>query len=304
MLRWFSGALFTVTLCLAATAGAEERPAMTFIYHRDHEALPPGAPPELRDEYTFQLLHEALERTRDRYGDFVLTPSPAMHEKYRPTTLEHGDEGINISVYPAKSDLGDKIFPVRIPIHRGLIGYRVLTIRAADQPRFDKVRSVADLKAFRFGLIGSWSDVEILQQAGFTVETSSSQNGLYRMLNAKHTDALSNSIPPAMQLLEHYSPTYPAMAIEKKLLLHYPMPFYFWFRNDQEGRLRAERVRAGLESMVRDGTIKALFYKYFGEILKQLDFDHRRIIELPNPTLDGQDPLNDPSLWYRPGETP
>jgi hypothetical protein len=291
--------LFALCFCFPAAA---EKPVMVFVYHKDHEAPPPGAPLEARDLYTQEVLREALERTRGAYGNFELKPSPVMHEKYRPAALEHGDDGINISIFPARAGLGDKIFPVRIPLHRGLIGYRILTIRAADQPRFDLVRSAADLKAFHFGLIGSWSDVEILQQDGLTVETGSSQDGLFRMLDAKRFDALSNSVPAVIRLIEQYGPTYPAMAVEKHLLLHYPIPFYFWFRNTEDGRLKAERVRTGLESMVKDGTLKSLFYKHFSEILKQLDFDHRQVIELPNPTLDGQDPLDSPTLWYRPGE--
>jgi len=302
MLRWFPLMLIALSFCFFAEAGAEERPVMAFVYHSDDGVPSPDQPPSQRDLYTLEVLTQALERTRGTYGDFTLAPSPAMHEKYRPSALEHGDEGINISVFPAKAGLSDKVIPVRIPIHRGLIGYRVLTIRAADQPRFDRVRGAADLKTFRFGLLGPWDDVEILQHDGLRVETGPSQEGLFHMLDARRCDALSNAVPPAARLFDRYSPAYPAMAIEKQLLLHYPMPLYFWFRNSEDGRQRAERVRAGLLSMVRDGTLKALFYRHYGDVLKRLDFEHRRVIELPNPTLDGKDPLDDPALWYRPGE--
>lgn len=303
MSRCFPRALLILVLCFAAPARTAERAVMAFIYHSDHAAPLPGEPESLRNQYTLEVLRQALERTRAAYGDFALTPSPAMHEKYRPTALEHADEGINISAFPAKSGLDGKLIPVRIPIDRGLIGYRVLTIRAADQPRFDQVREAADLKSFRFGLLGSWDDVDILMHDGVAVETGSSQDGLFRMLDAKRFDALANAVPPVTQLFDRYGPVYPAMAIEKGLLLHYPMPVYFWFRNTEDGRLRAERVRSGLESMVKDGTLKTLFHKQFDETLQRLDFGHRRVIDLPDPLLDGQDPLADPALWYKPGES-
>ena len=292
-----------LTFCSAAPAGAAEQAAMIFVYHSDHAAPKTGEPASPRNQYTMNVLREALERTRAAYGDFTLTPSAVMHEKYRPSALEHGDEGINISVFPAKAGLGDRLIPVRVPIDRGLIGYRVLTILAADQPRFDAIQDAEGLKPFHFGLLGSWEDVEILQHDGVPVETSPSQEGLFRMLNAKRLDALNNAVPPVAQLFEQYHPAYPALAIEKGLLLHYPMPVYFWFRNTEDGRLRAERLRIGLESMVKDGALNALFQKYYGKMLKRLDFEHRRIVELPNPLLDGHDPLDDAALWYRPGET-
>lgn len=298
MVRWFPCVLTLLMLGLAIPAHAAEQP-MRLVYHKDESASNPHA----RDQYTLDVLRESLERTRGTFGDFTLAPSLPMHEKYRPTALEHGDAGINISVFPAKAGLDQNLIPVRIPIDRGLVGYRVLTIHAADQPRFDGVQTAEDLKPFHFGLPGSWQDVGILQQNGLTVETSTSQEGLFRMLDTNRLDALTNAVPPVAELFEHYARSYPAVAIEKRLLLHYPMPFYFWFRNTEEGRKQAERVRTGLRSMIEDGTLKILFYKRYGAFLKQLDFAHRRVIELANPLLDGQDPLADSALWYKPGES-
>ncbi len=42
---------------------------------------------------------------------------------------------------------------------------------------------------------------------------------------------------------------FPGLAIERHLVLHYPMPVYFWFPNTPEDRKRAERVREGLRAM-------------------------------------------------------
>ena len=291
--------------CLAGlSVMADTAPAMRFIYHSDHPPPPPGQQPSERNQYTLEVLRTALDRTRDTFGPYELTPSPAMHEKFRPLALEHGDEGINISVFPSKPGYADKLIPVRIPIDRGLMGYRILTIRAADQPRFDAIRSLDDLKAFRFGLLGSWDDVGILQHADLAIETGSSMEGLLHMLEAKRFDALSISAPPVLELHDRTAVSFPGIEIEKSLLLHYPMPLYFWFRDTEDGRRRAERVRIGLESMVQDGTLKSLFRKWYGATLARLDVDRRRVVELPNPQLDAADPLDRRALWYRPGESP
>ena len=283
---------------------ADTLPATRFIYHSDHAPPPPDQPPSQRNQYTIEVLRTALDRTRDTYGPYELAPSPAMHEKFRPLALEHGDEGINISVFPSKPGYADKLIPVRIPIDRGLMGYRILTIRAADQPRFDTVHSFDDLKPFRFGLLGSWDDVGILRQAGLAVETGSSMEGLLRMLEAKRFDAFNISVPPTTELHDRTAARFPGTAIETTLLLHYPMPVYFWFRDTEDGRRRAERVQIGLESMVEDGTLKSLFHKWYGATLARLEVDRRRVVELPNSQLDPADPLDRHALWYTPGETP
>jgi hypothetical protein len=297
--------LIVVAGCLAGVPDlADSAPTMRFVYHSDHAPPPPGQQPSQRNQYTIDVLRTALDRTRDVYGAYELAPSPAMHEKFRPLALEHGDEGINISVFPSKPGYSDKLIPVRIPIDRGLMGFRILTIRSADQPRFDAIRSADDLKAFRFGLLGSWDDVGILQHDGLAVETGTSMEGLLHMLDSKRFDAFNNSAPPTVELHDRTAAAFPDLAIEANLMLHYPVPVYFWFRDTQDGRRMADRVRIGLESMVQDGTLKTLFHKWYGATLTRLEIDRRRVVELPNPQLDPADPLDRPALWYMPGESP
>ena len=48
-----------------------------------------------------------------------------------------------------------------------LLGYRLLLIRASDQPRYARVRSATDLASMRAGLDQGWTDVAILKKAGF-----------------------------------------------------------------------------------------------------------------------------------------
>ena len=302
MLLRFALVLFIAAQCFAAPVVMAEPPVTVFIYHSDDDPPPPGRSASRRENYTHELLRAVLDRTRAAYGPYELAPSPPMHEKFRALALERGDDGINISVFPSKRGYPRTVIPVRIPIDRGLMGYRVLTIRAADQPRFDAVRTADDLKQFHFGLRGGWIDVGIMQRDGFAVETGLTLNGLMHMLDAGRFDAFSNSPPPAAELLDRLTATYPGLVIEAGLLVHYPMPVYFWFRDTEDGRRRAERVRAGLEQMIRDGSMKALFDKWYGPALARLGVDRRRIVELPNPQLDPADPVDRPDLWYAPGE--
>ena len=285
--------LFWVALSMAAPAVAES--AMTYIYHRDAGDV------DQRNQYLWRVLRGALEHTRAGWGDYTLEPSIAMHQKRRIYVLENNEAGINVSLFPAQRGLDDKLEPVRIPIDRGMLGYRVLLIRESDQPIFSAVKSLDDLKAIRFGLLDWWEDVAIMQNAGMNVVPGTSYEGLFKMLDAGRFDALNRSSSEVVQEFELRRKDLPGVAIEKHLLLHYPMPAYFWFPNTEDGRHRAQRVREGLTAMLRDGTLRALFDQEFGPVIKRLDLDHRLLIELPNPLLGDNDPLTDPSLWYKPG---
>jgi len=287
--------LLALAMALGAAVPAKADPVMTYIYHRDEGDI------DIRNQYLWRVLRGALEHTRDRWGDYVLEPSIAMHEKRRIYVLEHNEAGINVSLFPAQKGLDKTLVPVRIPVDRGMLGYRVLLIRDTEQPLFDKVHSVEALKQFTFGLLSFWEDVPIMKEAGLNVVSGTSYEGLFKMLSAGRFNAFSRSSSEVLQEYGLRQKDLPGVMLEKHLLLHYPMPAYFWFPNTDDGRKRAERVQVGLTEMIKDGSFQALFDQEFGPLIKQLDMDHRVVLELSNPLLGDAEPWGDASLWYHPG---
>jgi hypothetical protein len=82
--------------------------------------------------------------------------------------------------------------------------------------------------------------------------------------------------------------------------MYYPLPQYFFLRRDAEGKLLARRIEAGMEMMIKDGSLNALFQKYKGESLKNAGLGKRRVLTLPNPTLTPETPLSRGELWFNP----
>ena len=283
----------TILLFAMAVTVVEVRAGetMTFVFQRDAADV---------NDYAWKALREALERTRETYGDFRLEASPSVSDRPRRLALEAGEFGININVFPDSGDIGDALLPVPIPVDRGMLGYRVLFIRAEDQEKFDRVKGFDDLAGFRFGSLTSWVDTRIMRDAGLTVVPGASHDGLFHMLTAKRFDALNRSVTEVVQESKKFSGQLQDVAIERHLLLHYPIPSYFWVVNNAQGKLMAERVQAGLGRMVEDGTLQAFFNAEFHEVIAALDLDHRLVIDLPNATLRTRDPLEDPRLWYEP----
>lgn len=287
--------LSVLAMVLLAIRGlAADQPVMTYI----HQC--PSADAGNCDHYQWRVLRGALEHSRAGYGDYLLVASPVIPESRRIYVLEHGGDGINMAVFPFHPNLEGKLIPVRIPIDRGLLGYRIMLIRASDQVKFDKVRSLADLREIRFGLLASWVDVPILRQSGLQVVAGDSYEGLFRMLAAGRFDAFDRSANQILQEFDDRKAALPGIAVERHLLLRYPMPDYFWFPNTDDGRRRAERVSAGLAAMVADGSLEAMFQEEFAPLIARLDLEHRRVIDLPNPLIGASEPLNDTRLWYSP----
>ncbi len=291
-LKWIFTFVFIVTI---TPIPAFSQSAMSYIYYHDQDT-----DVDKRNEYLWRILKCALDHTQRDWGDYVLTPSNVLYQKRRIYILEHNQDSVNVGLFPSQRLLEKRLIPVRIPVDRGMLGYRVLLIRSSEQALFDRVQSLEDLKRFRFGLLSSWEDVPIMEAADQQVVTGSSYPGLFQMLSSGRFDAFSRSSGEILGEFADHQKDLQGVAIEKHILLHYPMPAYFWFPNSEDGRRRAERVRQGLLAMIRDGSYQALFDEQFGEMIKRLDLDHRLVLELPNPLLGDEDPLDNPVLWYRP----
>ena len=278
------------------TASAQEAGSspMTYTYYDGQVEL------GTVKRFHWTVLGAALERTRATYGDYKLVELPPVPGRRQRYELQQDHPVITVAAFNGTAEQTHNILPVRIPVDRGLLGYRVLLIREADQARFDAIRSAADLKTVRFGLMPWWNDVEIMRAAGAPVVEGENYDGLFRMLTAGRFDAFSRGISEVSEDLARAQQLAQGLAIEKHLLLHYPLPVYFWFTSDAEGRRRAERVRAGLAAMVADGSLAALFKAHYGAEMERLGIAGRRVIELTNPQLDGRDPLDDDRLWFHP----
>jgi hypothetical protein len=282
--------------CVLSPLTAAERPAVTdFVYAR------PQADIDIHSPYTWRVLRAALEHTRATDGDFTLrADTTPVTGPRRRLILTSGVGPITVAVFPAGMEITRDLVPVRIPITKGLLGYRLLFIHQDDQPRFDRIDDIGGLREISFGTASYWLDTEILRQAGIPVVDGNDYHGLFKMLQARRFVAFGRGTCEVPQEFAAQKLIMTDLAIEKHLLVHYVFPDYFWFTNDQAGRRRADRVWRGMMAMVDDGTMNALFEEEFGPLIKDLDFDHRRLIEIANPFLTPADPLADSRLWWHP----
>jgi hypothetical protein len=295
MRRLVRGALvFCFACCVPLLAQGPVRAEMDYVYgyigrSDDH------------DNYVYALVEEALARTRGKWGGYVLRTVPEVPRNRQIRELESGSgDDITMAVLGTAHDIGKHLRPVAIPVDKGLVGYRALLIRRIDQGRFAAVRTADDLKPFSFGQNFIWDDVDILKANGLTVQSGDDFEGLFSMLTRGRFDALPRGLGEVSREFSERSGLYPDMQIEKTLLIHYPLPIYFWFARDPAGENRAQRLEEGLWSMIGDGTFDRIFWKYNRTILLGLDLGHRRVIQLDNPFLPADTPLSDARLWLSP----
>lgn len=188
-----------------------------------------------------------------------------------------------------------ELLAVRIPIDKGLLGWRLLLVRAADLPRFANI-DAERLRPLLAGQGHDWPDRSILEHNGFRVMAASSYGGLFALLHQQRIHYFPRGLSDVSVEQERYASQ--ELALVPDLVLHYPAALYF-FVNRNNTKL-AERLRLGLETILADGRFEALFQASYGPTLRQLQLPQRRVIELENPLLPPQTPLGRQQLWFRP----
>jgi len=280
-------ALLVLALLFLPTSQATER--LNYPLHSD------GIDPEA---YALALLTVALERTPGRYQ---LQPTPVpMAQSRALLAIEHDSKSVQVMWTMTTREREVRLLPIRIPIYRGLIGWRVLLQRSAEAEQLATVRNLDELKRFSFGQRHDWPDTAILRANGLKVVTSQHYRGLFQMLAAGRFDLFPREVVLAWQEQAHAVENGLALSIDNHLLLHYPTAFYF-FTSRNRADLAAD-IDRGLEAMITDGTFQRLFEQYHGDTLRQANLHQRRIIELHNPDLPPATPFARKELWFQPKE--
>lgn len=192
----------------------------------------------------------------------------------------------------------EMLLPVRIPLYKGLFGYRILLIRKGDQPKFDNIRNLADLKKITMAQGASWPDAEILERNGFQVEKILKYSSLFHMLDGGRYDALPRGLQEPWREIESFPEL--RLAVEKNLMLVYRMPFYFFVSRDKPAL--AANLELGLNRAIANGSFDAYFFNdpIVKDALARAYTENRIVFELTNPTLPAQTPLDRPELWLNP----
>src|SRR5450432_953736 len=233
----------------------------------------PEAPGDTRYDHYWQLLAQALAVTEPDFGPFTLSEATLpMTERRAIDELETGKGSVTVLVHGNVADYEQRLLPIRFPLDKGLLGYRVFLIRGDMQSKLDLVGSLDDLRRYSIGQGREWGDVAILRQAGLNVVEGTSYEGLFAMLSAGRFELFSRSVVEIGEELTRQQPAHPALAIERHLLLFYPLTRYFYVTRSPAGDALARRISEGLERMLKDGSFERMFQAFKSQFERQIGF--------------------------------
>ena len=250
----------------------------------------PESAADQRYDYPRKLLELVLSKTQTEYRvEYPLVP---MNQNRQIAELEAG-RTIDVAPLPSSADREERLLPIRVPLNKGLLGWRLGLVRKGDTERMARIKTLADLKHVHLAQGQDWPDTQILVGNGIDVITSSTYEGIFKMLESDRFDYFPRSVMEIWDEQEAHANT---LEIEPHLALHYFYDSYF-FVNKHNTKLAAD-ISAGMEKAIADGSFDKIFNEYWGERVRKAKLNERTVIELRNPLLTPETPSQRRELWY------
>lgn len=243
------------------------------------------------NSYNFQMLQHALSyQTGENYH---VTAFSSFIPKHRAYQILSKNEGVDVVYGGATAERERLNFAIRIPLLKGLNGWRIPLVRKSNANLIAQQPSIVEFKNLLVGQFHTWSDVAILESNNLRVFKATNPHGLFDMLDKGRFDYFPRSVLeiwPEMENHKHLD-----IMIEQHTLIHYPTAYYFYLNHHNNELINA--IEQGLEAAIKDGSFDALFKQHYGDVINKVGQASRKTFELNNPYLPPETPLDRKELW-------
>lgn len=250
---------------------------------------------DIRSQYSLDILHKAMEITEPEFGAYefkvVTRGIPAIRIRQMIT------EGsvINIAMAVSTPEWEKAAVPIRIPIRRGILNYRLLMVHKDKVDDFANIKTIEQLKTLSVGLRRHWATWQTMDTLGYDIVNAYSYEAIFAMLNKGRFDYIPRGIHEIYDEINIRKNILPNLVVEPNLALYIPAPFYV-FVSPNEPRL-IKRFELGLNRLAKQGTLEAMLNTYYAEFLERADLKDRLILKVGNPHLPDETPFERKELW-------
>lgn len=244
------------------------------------------------DRYTINILKLAIARQDTPYK-LEFDPSDTRTQSRYIEDVASGK--VDLMWAASDQNLESRLLPVRIPLLKGLLGHRIFLIHKNDQYKFDQIQTLDDLKRLKLGQGTTWADTKILESNGLKVVKTNKYESLLYMLDGGRFDAFPRGIQEPWEEVNKIPGL--QLVVEKRIMLVYKMPFYFFVSKDNPRLARA--LEEGLNKAVADGSFDKVFFAdpSIRKAVELADLKNRKVFYLDNPNLPRETPVDRPELW-------
>lgn len=245
-----------------------------------------------------ELLTAALDITSENFGPYeiVIHAHGMGNERHQKEMIK--GELINTRAGVTTPKREASYIPIKIPIRKGLLNYRLLVANTSELQKFSHIKTFEQLKELKVGLIDRWIISDIFEHHNFEVLRIADYDSFYRMLKAKRYDYTVRGVNEIYAELETKQPEGADFSVVPNIGVYINSPTYF-FVSKRHPRL-AQRIEIGLEKIIKNGQFDEIFYKWHQTSIDKSDINNRIFITVENSTLPDSTPTGRAELWFRP----
>lgn len=237
------------------------------------------------DIYSYEILKMALEKTRDKYGDYKLVTIDNLPNKRRFAMLQQNalQNLIVMRGYQAKFHTKGELTYINFPIDFGLLGCRICFVSPQSKAKLEAVKSLDELRQYSIVQGIDWTDNIILRENGFRVIELDRYENLFKFVASGRADLFCrgiNELPGEIAAFKGVS----NLVYNESFALVYTMPFFYYL--NKHNTLAKERIEEGLKLAYEDGSITNLWHQRFDEAIQFSNIQQRKIFHLTNQSLD------------------
>ena len=285
--------VYGLLLLFAATVAASEAGVSQIRVPK------PRSVHDVSHQYYIELLHKALQKAAAGRPLPDILPVAEMEQGRAVRELQKG-QLIDLFWMGTDHDKEQQLRAIRIPLERGLMGFRMLTIQRSQSEKFNKISNLQQLHKLTACQGLSWPDTKILQHAGLKVLTSPVYENLFKQVNAGRCDYFPRGLHEGQTELRERAALYPDLVRYPNLMLHYPFAIYFFTGKQNEAL--AQWIEQGLEMMIADGELLAHMQQHplTAHVFPLSQFRMLHWLELSNPGLSPDTKYHDQRYWFVP----
>lgn len=244
------------------------------------------------DEYAVGALKVALKALGE--GDTVSIDEQQVTQTRVMEEVKLGR--LDIMWLASNEKAESEMLPIRFPLLKGLLGYRICIINPERQSKFASVRDFEDVKRLSMGQGYGWPDVDILRSNNLNVVTTSKYENLFYMVEGGRFDGFPRGVlEPWVEIANHRDL---GLKVDDRLLLIYTLPFYLFV--DPSNQALAKKIHRGLDLALASGEFDRYLMNHplVNGALAKANLKERLAFKLKNPTLPSATPLQREEYWF------
>ncbi|WP_169713997.1 transporter substrate-binding domain-containing protein [Oceanicoccus sagamiensis] len=264
--------------------------------------VPARAGQEASHDYFVSLLKLAFSKTADNKPPVSIAYSKSYSQN--GYLLELMREGSRLDIlWSGSSQSREKnLLTIKIPLVKGLLGYRMPIIRQEQREQFAAIRTLEQLQSLTACQGMYWPDADILETNGIAVKRLKNNEQMFSELKRGSCDYISLAVFEGQAEIDARSKNYPDLLFFQDLIIYYPYPMYFFVPKSKPALY--ERVERGLQLAIADGSFDKLMREHAStqSIYPLSRWKNTTTIPLNNQSLQLKPRDLSPQLWILPDQ--